>query len=87
MATSRGLQQSKRLLTLSLAITAAIAAIEVIGGILSGSISLVSDAVHVFTDVMAIGLSLFAIILAGRTHSGAMTYGYHRAEVLAPRVP
>lgn len=83
MATSRGLKQPKRLLTLSLAITAAIAAIEVVGGILSGSISLVSDAVHVFTDVMAIGLSLFAIILAGRSHSGVMTFGYHRAEVLA----
>ncbi|HEX2614170.1 MAG TPA: cation transporter, partial [Nitrososphaera sp.] len=62
MATSRGLQQSKRFLTLSLAITAAIAAVEIIGGIMSGSISLVSDAVHVFTDVMAIGLSLLAII-------------------------
>ena len=49
MAISRGLQQSKRLLTLSLAITAAIAAVEIVGGILSGSISLVSDAVHVFT--------------------------------------
>jgi len=83
LATSRGLKQPKRLLTLSLAITAAIAAIEVVGGILSGSISLVSDAVHVFTDVMAIGLSLFAIILAGRSHSGVMTFGYHRAEVLA----
>ena len=83
LAISRGLQQSKRLLTLSLTITAAIAAVEITGGILSGSISLVSDAVHVFTDVMAIGLSLFAIILAGRSHSGAMTFGYHRAEVLA----
>jgi cobalt-zinc-cadmium efflux system protein len=83
LATSKSLQQSKRLLTLSLSVTAAIALIEVIGGILSGSISLVSDAVHVFTDVMAVGLSLFAIILATRSHSGIMTFGYHRAEVLA----
>jgi cobalt-zinc-cadmium efflux system protein len=83
LAISRGLHQSKRLLTLSLAITAALAVIETIGGFLSGSISLVSDAVHVFTDVMAIGLSLFAIILADRSHSGIMTFGYHRAEVLA----
>lgn len=83
MAISRGLKQSKRLLTISLAITAAIAVVEVAGGVLSGSISLVSDAVHVFADVMAIGLSLFAIIMAGRSHSGAMTFGYHRAEVLA----
>lgn len=77
------LRQPRRLLTLSLAITAAVAAVEVIGGILSDSISLVSDAVHVFTDVMAIGLSLFAMTLAARSHFGAMTFGYHRAEVLA----
>jgi len=83
LAISHGLKQSKRLLTISLAITAAIAVVEVAGGVLSGSISLVSDAVHVFADVMAIGLSLFAIIMAGRSHSGAMTFGYHRAEVLA----
>jgi cobalt-zinc-cadmium efflux system protein len=39
--------------------------------------------VHVFTDVMAIGLSLFAVTVSARSHSGAMTFGYHRAEVLA----
>ncbi len=67
---------------LSFAVTAAIAVVETIGGILSDSISLVSDAVHMFTDVMAIGLSLFAITMAARSHSGAMTFGYHRAEVM-----
>ena len=77
------LQRPRRLLTLSLAVTASIAVIEVVGGILSNSISLVSDAVHVFTDVLAIALSLFAITMATRSHSGAMTFGYHRAEVLA----
>ena len=67
---------------LSFAVIAAIAVVEVVGGILSDSISLVSDAVHMFTDVMAIGLSLFAITMATRSHSGAMTFGYHRAEVM-----
>ncbi|MFL6487277.1 MAG: cation diffusion facilitator family transporter [Nitrososphaera sp.] len=66
----------------SFAVTVAIAINEVIGGIVSGSISLVSDAVHMFTDVMAIGLSLFATTMAARSHSGAMTFGYHRAEVM-----
>jgi cobalt-zinc-cadmium efflux system protein len=69
-------------LMLSFAVTAAIAVVETVGGILSDSISLVSDAVHMFTDVMAIGLSLFAITMAARSHSGAMTFGYHRAEVM-----
>ncbi|HUG96438.1 MAG TPA: cation diffusion facilitator family transporter [Nitrososphaera sp.] len=77
------LQQPKRLLTLALAVTAAIAVVEAAGGILSNSISLVGDSVHMFTDVTAIALSLFAITMAARSHSGAMTFGYHRAEVLA----
>ena len=67
---------------LSFAVTAAVAVVETVGGILSDSISLVSDAVHMFTDVMAIGLSLFAITMAARSHTGAMTFGYHRAEVM-----
>ncbi len=67
---------------LSFAVTAAVAVVETVGGILSDSISLVSDAVHMFTDVMAIGLSLFAITMAARSHSGPMTFGYHRAEVM-----
>lgn len=70
------------MLMVSFAVTVAIAINEVIGGIVSGSISLVSDAVHMFTDVMAIGLSLFATTMAARSHSGAMTFGYHRAEVM-----
>jgi cobalt-zinc-cadmium efflux system protein len=68
---------------LSFAVTAAVAVVEIVGGILSNSISLVSDAVHMFTDVMAIGLSLFAITISARRHSGLMTFGYHRAEVMA----
>jgi cobalt-zinc-cadmium efflux system protein len=71
------------MLTLSFGVTAVVAVVEVVGGILSDSISLVSDAVHMFTDVIAIGLSLFAITMAARSHSGAMTFGYHRAEVMA----
>jgi cobalt-zinc-cadmium efflux system protein len=77
------LLQPKRMLMMSFAVIAAMAVVEVVGGILSDSISLVSDAVHMFTDVMAIGLSLFAITMATRSHSGSMTFGYHRAEVMA----
>ena len=81
-----GLQQPRRVLELSLIVTAAVAAIEFAGGFLSNSISLVSDAIHVLTDVIAIALSLLAVVLATRSHSGITTYGYHRAEVLAALV-
>lgn len=79
----KGLEQPKKLLKLSLIVTAIIAAVEFAGGFVSNSISLVSDAVHVLTDVIAIALSLFAVVLATRAHAGKMTFGYHRAEVLA----
>lgn len=80
---STDLRKPTRLLKLSLAVTAAVAVVEVVGGFLSGSISLMSDAVHMFMDVTAIALSLFAITMATKSHSSAMTFGYHRAEVLA----
>jgi cobalt-zinc-cadmium efflux system protein len=71
------------LLKFALIITGIIAVVEFTGGVYSNSISLISDAVHVFTDVMAIAISLLAATLAAKSHSGIMTFGYHRAEVLA----
>ena len=56
MATS--LQRPPRILIVSFVVSTVIAVVEIIGGVLSDSISLMSDAVHVFIDVMAIGLSL-----------------------------
>lgn len=75
--------QTRRRLKVALLITAAIVGIEIAGGIAANSIALLSDAAHVFTDAMAIALSLFAVTVAARSHAGVMTYGYHRAEVLA----
>jgi len=73
----------QRHLKVSIFVAIAIALIELVGGSLSNSLSLVSDAVHVFGDILAIFMSLFAVSLATRQHKGSMTYGYHRAEVLA----
>ena len=73
----------KRKLTIALAIASAITLLEFFGGLLSNSIALLSDAGHMLADVMAVSLSLFAIKLATRQHTQKLTYGYHRAEVLA----
>lgn len=73
----------KNKLALVLAIASAVTVLELFGSILSNSIALLSDAGHVFADVMAISLSLFAIGLAAKQHTRQLTYGYHRAEVLA----
>jgi cobalt-zinc-cadmium efflux system protein len=77
------LRQIQQHLKVSFFVAIAIALVEFVGGILSNSLSLVSDAAHVFGDILAILLSLFAVTLATREHIGSMTFGYHRAEVLA----
>jgi cobalt-zinc-cadmium efflux system protein len=67
----------------AIAITLLIFAVEVAGGYVSGSLSLVSDAVHMLGDLFALLLSLAAVLLARQLPTRARTYGYHRAEVLA----
>ena len=56
---------------------------EIVGGVISGSLALVADALHMLTDGAAIALALFAIWLAGKPASVERTFGYQRAEVLA----
>src|ERR687897_1964783 len=80
---ARHLEKIQRHLKVSIFVAIAIALIEFVGGLLSNSLSLISDAAHVFGDILAIFLSLFAITLATRKHTRSMTYGYHRAEALA----
>lgn len=59
---------------------------EVIGGLLTGSLALLSDAAHVFMDVFALALSYFALRLSARPADDRHTYGWHRLEVLAALV-
>lgn len=71
-----------RRLWVILAVTAAYFLTELIGGIYNNSLALVSDAVHLLTDVAAILLSLFALWIAARPARAGKTYGYLRAEIL-----
>jgi cobalt-zinc-cadmium efflux system protein len=72
-----------RKLTVALALILGFMAVEVVTGIIAGSLALLSDAAHMLTDAAAIGLSLVAAKLAARPASGAMTYGLGRAEILS----
>ena len=56
---------------------------ELIGGIWSGSLALLSDAAHVMSDVFSLLISWLAIYLSTRPATSSRTYGYHRAEVFA----
>lgn len=56
--------------------------LELVGGIVANSLALISDALHMFTDVGAFMLSLIVLKIAKRPSSSEMSYGYKRAEVL-----
>jgi cobalt-zinc-cadmium efflux system protein len=67
----------------AIVLTALTLVAEVIGGIWTNSLALLSDAAHVFLDVFALVLSLVAIKLAACPASDTRTFGWHRAEVFA----
>ena len=73
----------ERRLAAALGIAVSAALVETFGSWWSGSLALLSDAGHVGTDAVALGLSLAALRIAGRPHTPQMSFGYHRIEVLA----
>jgi cobalt-zinc-cadmium efflux system protein len=75
-----------RLLGVALGINAGFMVVEIVVGVLAGSLALLSDAAHMFTDAGAIGLALVAARLAQRSAKGAMTFGLKRAEILSAQV-
>lgn len=70
-------------LVLSLTLTGLILVAEIVGGLWTGSLALLSDAAHVFLDMFALGLSYGAIRLAALPANDRHTYGFHRMKVLA----
>ncbi len=80
---SRSRADDRRRLSVTLALVAAYLIAEVLGGLWTGSLALLADAGHMFSDVAALTLSLFAIWLAQRPTSVERTFGYHRVEILA----
>lgn len=74
---------STKKLAITLAITFFIFFCEVIGGIISNSLALLSDAGHVFTDAFALILSLVASVIIRKPSGGKATYGYQRIGILA----
>lgn len=75
-----------RAMTIALTITLSVLVLELIGGLLTGSLALLADAGHMLTDVAALGLSLGAAWLARRPPTPRRTFGLYRAEILAALV-
>jgi len=69
-----------------LAATALLCLAELVGGYLTNSLALMTDAAHMLTDVAALGLTLFALWVGTRPASETKTFGYYRAEILAALV-
>lgn len=55
--------------------------IEIIGGLLSNSIAIMSDAAHLLSDAIGIGFSVIGLIIAERNATQKYSWGFHRAEV------
>ena len=76
----------RRYLWTALGLIVAFMAVEVVVGLVSGSLVLLADAAHMVSDAGAIALALFAMRLARRPAVGAFTYGLKRAEILSALV-
>ncbi|MFE7133579.1 cation diffusion facilitator family transporter [Streptomyces sp. NPDC057638] len=70
-------------LRVALAITLSVMVLEIIGGVVTGSLALVADAAHMATDAIGLAMALLAIHFANRPASTNRTFGFARAEILA----
>lgn len=76
----------RRALTTALVLTLSFMVVEIVGGLATNSLALLSDAAHMFTDGIGLGLGLLGIWIADQPATSRKTYGYHRAEILVALV-
>ena len=79
---SHGSDNVKRV-QIALVLTGTFMVVEVIGGIISGSLALLADAGHMLTDTMALALAAFAFRVSSRPADGRRSYGYQRVQIIA----
>lgn len=83
-ASVRAGERHKGRLAIAFAVLAAVTVVEVVGGLVIGSLALLSDAAHMLTDVLGLGMALAAIQLATRgSEHKHRTFGLYRLEILA----
>lgn len=64
-------------------LTLSVLAVEVVGGLWTGSLALLADAGHMLTDLLALVIALVGLVYASRPASARRTWGYHRLEILS----
>jgi len=85
-AHAHGATANRTRLLVAIAIIGAFLVVQVVGGVLSGSLSLLADAGHMASDLIGLVVALVAAIVAARPATDRQTYGYRRAEVLGALV-
>jgi cobalt-zinc-cadmium efflux system protein len=78
-----GAGANRRPLTIALGLILGLLVVEVVAGIVGGSLALLADAGHMLTDAAALGFALVAAAFADRPARGRWTFGYRRLEILA----
>ena len=68
---------------IALILTAVFMVVELVGGILSGSLALLADAGHMLTDTLALALAAFAFRVSSRPADSKRSFGYHRFQIIA----
>ena len=68
-------------LSISIAIVAVVVAVELVGALAAGSLALLADAGHMFSDLLGLVIALVALGIAARPATDRQTFGYQRAEV------
>lgn len=76
-------KSTEKYLKIAIALTSLYFIVEVIGGTISGSLSLLGDASHMLRDIFSLFITLGAVRIAKRLPSKTKTFGYHRLEILA----
>ena len=73
----------RRRLVLVLVLTLSVVGVQVVGGLMSGSLALLADAGHMLTDATGVAIALIATVIAARPATNARTFGLQRGEILA----
>jgi len=80
---NEGNGKNLRRVMIALVLTGTFMVVEVVGGIISGSLALLADAGHMLTDTMALALAAMAFHVSKRPPNGQLTFGYQRFQILA----
>lgn len=80
---TEGIRDRRRALIVAIVLTASFTGLEVVAGLLTGSLALLADAGHMVSDVGSLAMALAAFWLAGQPATRVHSFGFKRAEVLA----